>query len=86
MRIATISSKRQVTLAKSLLEKYALYPSNKVILEEKEGGLMLKPMKESIVAATFGSLSRYVPKVKKGLSYSQIIKNTKKIVSRKRAK
>lgn len=83
MRIATISSKRQITLAKSLLEKYHLFPSDKIIIEEKKVGLILKPLKESIVSGTFGALSEHIPQSKKNLSYDYIIKETKRIIGQR---
>lgn len=83
MRIATISSKRQITLAQSLLEKYQLYPLNKVFIEETKEGLIMKPLKKSIIEETFGFFSSYIDKDKKGLSCKKIIKETKKLISKK---
>lgn len=86
MRIATISSKRQITLAQSLLEKYQLYPSSKVFIEEKKEGLMVKPIRKNVIEETFGLFSSYITKDKKGLSYKKIIKETKKLIAKKLTK
>lgn len=86
MRIATISSKRQITLAQSLLEKYQLHPLSKVFIEETKEGLIMKPLKKNIIEETFGLFSSYIDKDKKGLSYKKIIKETKNLISKKMAK
>lgn len=52
MRITTISSKRQVTLSKSLLEKYNIYPLSRISIEENDKGLTLRPFKKSVIEAT----------------------------------
>lgn len=60
MNIATVSSKRQITIPKSLLEAIGIYPLGKITLEKDRKMIVLKPLTKSIIEQTAGSLRKYV--------------------------
>lgn len=85
MRIVTISSKRQITLPAAMLSQLGIGPNTKVLIEEKEHNITLKPIKTSIVDQVAGSLSKFVPPSKRGRPFSEIMEETKRIVAKKLA-
>lgn len=84
--ISTISSKRQITLSKDLLERLNIAPKEKVLIESSNGTATLKPFKSLVSKDLAGSLTKYVKSSKLGKSFDQILKETKKKTSKKLAK
>lgn len=84
--ISTVSSKRQITLSKDLLDNLNIAPKQKILIESGNGVAILKPLKSTIVKEIAGGLTKYVDSSKLGKSFDQILKETKKNVSRKLAK
>ena len=78
MKIVTISSKRQITIPKDLLVDLNLQPRAKLILQEENGALMMRPLRKSVVEQTAGSLTSYVSPAKLGVPLARIIKETKR--------
>jgi AbrB family looped-hinge helix DNA binding protein len=72
--LATITSKRQLTIPVSLFKKAGLSKGDKVVIEEKEGNIILKPAL-SIVEKLADSVS--VPKHLKGVNVDKAIKIAK---------
>ena len=85
MKIATISSKGQITLPRSLLRELDIKPKQKVFVQGTNGSLVIKPMKKSIAEELAGSLTKYVHTSKLGKSWEEIIEETKKKVAKKLA-
>ena len=85
MNIVTLSSKYQVTLPMVMVRQLGLGPQSKLFLDQEEETVVLKPIKNSIVAETAGSLNKYVPVSKLGKSWAEIMAETKKITARKLA-
>lgn len=83
MKIVTVSSKRQITIPKDLLLSLKLQPRGRLLLEQENGSLSIKPLKKSITERTAGSLSKYVSSSKKGLPFSKILRETKRRTTRK---
>ena len=77
MQIATISSKRQLTLPKEMLLKLGLDQGSKVILQGREEEILIKSLKKSIVENLAGSLTRFISSDKLGVSFGNIINATK---------
>lgn len=77
MQIATISSKRQLTLPKDMLLKLGLDLGSKVILQGREEDILIRSLKKSIIEDLAGSLTRFISTDKLGVSYGKIIKATK---------
>ena len=73
--IATITSKRQLTIPVSVFKKAKLKERQKVLLEEKGGEVKIKPL-ASLVEKMAGSVTP--PKRLKGLGPEQILKQAKK--------
>lgn len=85
MNIATVSSKRQITLSKNELELINLEKGGKLIKYVKNGRIILEPLKTSIVKQVAGSLSKYVEPSLKGKSFEEIMRVTRKKVARELA-
>jgi bifunctional DNA-binding transcriptional regulator/antitoxin component of YhaV-PrlF toxin-antitoxin module len=81
MHIATISSKRQITLPKDMLEYLNLSFYGKVYIEKKNKTLTLTPIKKSIVEETAGSLYKFIPKDKLNVPFSVVRRETQKKVA-----
>jgi len=86
MHIATISSKRQITLPKHLLESLGLEPKKKVLIERDKGTLRLRPVRKSVVEETAGSLKKYVHPSLLGKSVEEIDREAKKLYAEHLAK
>lgn len=76
MQMATISSKRQITLPKELLSQVGIRPGGKVLIEKDKRAIKLKPLKKSIVEQTYASLNKYVHPSKLGISVEEIAEQT----------
>ena len=61
MKIATVSSKGQITIPKDFLENILnISYGSKVILDSDKDVLTIKPLKQSLVTQTAGSLKKFV--------------------------
>jgi len=78
MNIATISSKNQITLPVELLLGLSLRPYDKVLVEQEKKTIVLKPISGSIVSELGGSLNKFTKAEKLGVSFEEIMKETKK--------
>lgn len=85
MNIVTISSKRQITIPKEYLDSLGIGAKSKVILQKEDENIVLKPLKKSIVEEVGGSLKKYIDPKKLGVPFEEIMKETKRIVSKKLA-
>lgn len=83
MKIATISSKRQITLPKKLLEELGVEKKDKLLLKVVGDRLTAEPVKTSIVDETAGSLTNMVKKEKLNKPFNYILEETKRKVARK---
>lgn len=82
MKIVTISSKRQITLPKSLMEVLGLEPNDQAIVRHEDKRLIFEPMKKSIVEQTAGSLYKHIIPSKRGVSMETIMKAVNKAKAR----
>lgn len=73
-QIATITSKRQLTIPSHLFKKASLSEGDKVLVEERNGELRIKKMRD-LVEELGGSLK--LPKKWKGKDIDQIIEEAK---------
>lgn len=79
--MATITSKRQLTIPSGLFKKIKLSEGDKVLIEEYEGNIILKPA-TSLVNELAGSVK--IPNQLKGVDIDRaILKAKKKYFSRK---
>lgn len=85
MNIATVSSKRQITLSKNELELINLGIAGKLIKYVQNGRIILEPSRTSIVDQVAGSLSKYTEPSLKGKSFDEIMRVTKSRVAKKLA-
>lgn len=86
MKIVKISSKNQITLPASMLQSFDIYPRQQVLIEKRADEIVIKPLKKSIVDEVAGSLEKYIPPSKKGIPFSKVLEETKKIAARELAK
>ena len=86
MKIATISSKYQITIPKTILMLRHIQQGSKVLLYPEKGALMVKPLKTSIAEQTAGSLQEYVKPKKLGLSLAKVRQETQTIAAEELAK
>ncbi|MBI4990718.1 AbrB/MazE/SpoVT family DNA-binding domain-containing protein [Candidatus Gottesmanbacteria bacterium] len=85
MQIVTISSKNQITLPVNLLRNFGLSPTQKLLVDIEDGHIILRPLKKTIIGETAGSLTPYVAAAKLGRTWVEIIRETKKTVSKRLA-
>lgn len=83
MQIVTISSKNQITLPVALLRSFGLTQFQKLLIDKDEEQIVLRPLKKSIVAETAGSLTPHVASTKLGRGWKEVLRETKKIVSKR---
>ncbi len=81
--IATITSKRQLTIPSELFKNIKLTRGDKVLMEEREGNIILRPA-SSLVEKLAGSVA--VPEHLKGIDIDEAIRIAKKNHFGKRAK
>lgn len=81
MHIATVSSKRQITIPKKILDRYNVKPGDRVVIIAGRKGPRLEPKTTSIVEETAGSLYKYTPKDKLGIPFKQAREETLKMVA-----
>jgi len=86
MKIVTLSSKNQITLPKELLFYLGLGARGRLIVENGDQKLILKPLKTTIVDQTANSLTRYINSSKLKKSFKKILKETKKKTAYRLAK
>jgi AbrB family looped-hinge helix DNA binding protein len=81
--IATITSKRQLTIPSELFKKAKLTEGDKVFMEEKEGNIVLKPA-VALIDELAGSVN--VPDHLKGVDIDEAIQTAKKNYFAKKTK
>ena len=79
--LATITSKRQLTIPSAIFKKAKLKEGDKVIIEENEGELRIKRAVD-LVERLAGSVK--VPKKYRGVTEDEIIKKAKEDYFRKK--
>lgn len=72
--VATITSKRQLTIPAELFSRFGLKRGQKVIIAQRDGKLVIKPM-IALVESLAGSVP--VPKRFQGLEMDQLIQHAK---------
>lgn len=81
MKIATVSSKGQITLPRSLLRDVNITLKSKVLIKRSNGFIVIQPIKKSVVEETAGSLAKYIPKEKRGVPFAKIREITQKLAA-----
>lgn len=82
MKIATISSKGQITIPKDILENILnISYGSKVVLDHDKDFLTIKPLKQSLVNQTAGSLKRFVNSKLLNISFEKVREETQKLVA-----
>lgn len=76
-----ISSKNQITLPKQLLQLLRVDSGDFLFLEAEEEKVIVQPARQSVVESLVGSI-KVKPNLR-GVPFSQVLKETKKIVARK---
>ncbi len=82
MKIVKISSKGQITLARSLLTALDLSLHDCVLMEQEDEKIVLRPVKTSVAEELAGSLNKHINPSKLGVSFETIMKETKKKVGK----
>jgi len=82
MKLATISSKGQITIPKAMQQHLQVTPGSRVILSPEKGTVLIKPLRQSIVEQTSGSLRKYIPKEKLGKPWNEIIEETQRLAAK----
>ena len=81
MKIATISSKGQITIPKDVQNILNITHGSKVILYPDKNVLMIKPLKTSIANQTAGSLKKFVNPKLLGVSFAKAREETQKLAA-----
>ena len=82
-QLATITSKRQLTIPVAIFKKAGFFENQKVLVEEENGSLLVRPA-VSLVESLAGSVK--VPKRFKGMDVDEIIEAAKREYFRERFK
>jgi AbrB family looped-hinge helix DNA binding protein len=82
MKIATISSKNQITLPVSIMKALGLTAKSKVYIRVKDDKVVIEPVSKSVVEELGGSLTHLVSKDKLGKSLSEIDEVTRTEVAK----
>lgn len=82
MKVATISSKGQITIPQDIQKLLNVTHGSKVVLYPDKKMLMIKPLKHSIVEQTAGSLRKYVHPAKLGKPFSVVREEAKNIAAK----
>lgn len=82
MKYTLLSSKGQITIPKQIQQELNIGYRSRLVLYPQKDGLLIKPLKTSVTEQTAGSLTHLVPKNKRGIPYSKVLEETKKIVAR----
>lgn len=82
MKIATLSSKNQITLPQAMTLLLGVKPTQKLTIEYQKNEIVLRPLTSSIVEQTAGSLTKYVAPSKLGKDFATIMRETKKKAAR----
>jgi len=85
MNIVTVSSQRQITIPKQVLDQLLVSKKDKLLLNIEDSQLVLKPIGKSIVEKLSGSLAEYIPKNKRKTSFKKIMTQTQKIAAKELA-
>lgn len=86
MKIVKISSKNQITLPQEMLRNLQVTPRQNVLIDQRGEEIIVKPLRESIVEQTAGSLTKYVHPSKLGVPFAKVREETKKMVAEELAK
>jgi AbrB family looped-hinge helix DNA binding protein len=85
MKIATISSKNQITLPASLLASLGIGPKTKVLISKKSDEITIKPIATSLTDELGGSLSKYANPSKLGVPFEEVRQRTQELVAKELA-
>ncbi|MBI2327097.1 AbrB/MazE/SpoVT family DNA-binding domain-containing protein [Candidatus Curtissbacteria bacterium] len=81
MQTALLSAKGQITIPKKIQRQLKIGHRSKLVIYPQKDLIIIKPLKTSITEQTAGSLARFIPKDKKGVSFTQVLEETQKIVA-----
>jgi len=82
MKITLLSSKGQITIPKEIQIALQIGHQSKLALYPQKGGLLVKPLRSSLVEQTAGSLRHLISKEKKGVPFEKVREETHKIVAK----
>lgn len=85
MKIATISSKGQITLPRSLLRELNIRPKQKVFIQRENGAFLITPIKKSITEELAGSLTKYIHPSKLGVPFEEVRRKTQELAAKELA-
>lgn len=83
MYTVTLSSQRQITVPKGLLDTIGFGKGGKLFLYVKNDNIVAIPIRDSIVKSLAGSLEKLIPDNKKAASLNTIDRLTRKAVAAK---
>lgn len=83
MYTVTLSSQRQITVPKGLLDMIGFGKGGKLFLYVKNDNIVAIPVRASIVKSLAGSLEKLIPDDKKAASLNTIDRLTRKAVAAK---
>ena len=81
MHVATLSTQRQVTLPKFLLDLINVDVKAKLIITFSHGGLFIRPVEKSITDELAGSLARFISPEKRNVPFEEAQREAMKTVA-----
>lgn len=86
MKVATLSTKGQITIPKDIQKLMSVTYGSKLLLYPNKNMLMVKPLKTSLGEQTAGSLKKYAAKDTLGVPFSEVRKTTQELIARELGK
>lgn len=81
MQLALLSAKGQITIPKKIQKQLQIGHRSRLAIYHQKDLIIIKPLKSSITEQTAGSLAHFIPRNKRGVSFNQVLEETKRVVS-----
>lgn len=81
MQISLLSAKGQITIPKKIQKELQIGHRSKLAIYPQKDAIIIKPLRSSITEQTAGSLTRFIPKDKRGVSFEKVLEETKKMAA-----
>lgn len=83
MYTAILSSQNQITVPTGLLLSLGIKAKAKLLVDMRDGEIVVTALKKSLVDEVAGSLTTFIPKNRAGKDWEEILKETKILTAKK---
>lgn len=82
MTLVALSTQNQITIPALYLHQFGMKAPGKFLVDKKDDGLFLKPIKGSIVDELAGCLTKFIPKNRRNVPIDEAIRLGKLAMAR----